>query len=297
MKQINVDDLSDDAQLRVAKKYLSETLFPMLKDEISIATFLENIEMISVNYLSRDDFLQEINCAEDSKGIPRAFCLNKKIYFQQDVEVNGKRFPVLKHEEFHVLIHEMLHALSDNFKYTGKTGLQQYYIDDNGDLYSDYKIINEAATEYLASNLLGEPFIGSNIDLKYVLQMVMELTGMDDEELLNLYFQDKNWVNEDLSMRFNSSDPTLLHKMLTLYDGWFPSSKKHDILYDFSNVSEILLNTVNYKIDNHELLDYKKIYHLLNKLLKKCYWIEINENIIEKYNDTLDRLTLFVKNR
>lgn len=287
MEKFYIDKLNRDEQIELAKNILSEKLIPLVSNEDTKELLIEKINNLSVVYLERQEFLDLQDLKEGDYNVPLA-CYGRGTVFMQNTRgINSK--------EFHGLIHEIIHSLSDHFKYDGKLGLLEGYFDENDVCQNRYKVINEAATEYITSSVLGEPFYCYSQDLKYTLELILQLAHISYEELLNIYFGKERWVTKELASRFNGDDITLLPKLLEEYDTRISSDINEE--YNFSHVSEILLRTVNYKLDNHEHFDHEYVGGLLNKLLKDCYWVDMDVKTIEYYNDTIDRLLYYIKNR
>ena len=108
------------------------------------------------------------------------------------------------------VIHEIIHALSDNRK--DKLGLYQY---DHG----LGRAFNEMATCYITSKVMGKGYGGSySKDYREVFKIFLETSGMSDNELYQHFFGSEMWLTENMCNRFNRNNSESLRELVTLYD-------------------------------------------------------------------------------
>lgn len=232
----------------------------------NIANFITN--NIKINFLDKDDFLKEVG-VDSFSNAPGAF------HKTSDNSINILKKDNYTKMDYHKLIHEMLHAYSNNYFKSGKSGLQVSGYDENDKLISVGGVINEAATEYLTSIINKDGFIGYPDDMNYVFELFIDVLDMR-RDFVELYFQHDNWITDEMNKRFNANIPNQLDEFILEFDNRLPMYRKKT--YDFNKIVSILLNAINSKLSNKENINYELISNDLMELKKADFDFSV-ENI------------------
>ena len=238
-----------------AKTFLYSQLKNYITDEALLKQIKEKLEIMNIKLLSSDEF-KKVYYNSNGKGfLPGAFVYKETIYFKNEAK--------FENDDFHKLIHEMLHFIShyekdDKFY---KSGLLIINKEKN---YSYGYCLNEAFTEHLTSILLDESFTGYSKDLDYLIQLFMLLTNLQLEDLLHLYLSNKEWCTEDIINKFNSSKNSLIDFM-SMLDNKLAITRKSEFNRD--ELFNIIFDSIKQNVDNKEYLDTDN----LRELLKTCY--------------------------
>lgn len=249
------------------KKYASE-------NEVKIAK--NRLQELKIKIVTKDEF-ERIFYENGGKGaLAAAFVHQGTIYLNKDK-------PFL-YKDFHVLIHEMLHVISNN---GDKIGLFQF----NKEKDKEYGYaFNEAFTEYLASLLLGDEFSSYSKDLKYIIELFMALTGLSINELFSLYISPHEWLTEDIAQRLDVSLETL-KKLVKEYDNLIPVSKTKE--FEPNLILNTLFEMVNCKMAKGSLKDSLGIKELLEKLFDYYgVWWELTTETKENMGILLESFEL-----
>ena len=190
------DGKINEKVINFAKTFLYSQLINYINNEKLLKQIQEKLEVMNIKLVLSDEF-KKIYYNSNGKGfVPGAFAYKVTIYFKKEA--------IFENEDFHKLIHEILHFISyyeedDKFY---KSGL---HIGNKEKNYSYGCGLNEAFTENLTSILLDESFSEYTKDLDYLIQLFMLLTNLQLEDLLHLYLSNKEWCTEDIVNKFNSS--------------------------------------------------------------------------------------------
>ena len=200
---------------------------------------------INVEFVDYDEFKRLTSSAPTEAGgfynpANKTICLLKK-------EAYSKR-------DIHKLIHEMLHAYSDESVW--KQGLEVRGYNENDNFITAGGTINEAATEYLASIINEDGFIGYPEDMKYIFELFIDVLNIRTE-FVNIYFQPDFWITDEMNKRFNSLKEDQLDDFVLEFDNRLPLFRKKD--FDFNKTISILLDAVYDKTINNTNVDYQSI--------------------------------------
>ena len=246
-----------------------------IKSEIVIYTGDESLPEIITNniniiFLNTDEFLKFSGAKSLSEG-PGAFHKrdNNSVYMLKKETYNSY--------DIHKVIHELLHAYSNNYASKGKTGLMVYGYDENNCLISAGGTINEAATEYLTSIINKDGFVGYPDDMKYIFELFIDILNIRFD-FVTMYFQKDNWITEELNKKFNSSKTDQLDEFVLEFDNRLPMYRKQS--FDFNKIVSILLDSINDKLTNFIDVNYESITKNLF-MIKRCDF-ELTQDILDK---------------
>lgn len=217
-------------------------------DDVNVLNLInERINNLSYEFLSSQDFANKYS--GKNSELASGFYYQGIIYLKKD-------FDEIIPKEFHTLVHEILHAISDSSN--GKLGLLERTQDGSWLGFS----MNEAATEYLTALILEESFNGYVKDIKNTLLLVMQIMNMDNAGLISTYLNSDSWLAK--SEKYNSEDLEALIKFNKLFDQRtiFYQNQEFDPNLIMSN----LLEALNLKIKKGESFDYSIVRDLLNEL-------------------------------
>ncbi len=174
-----------------------------LKKELGDSKLYEliraRIESLNIKVLDGASFAKLYKDLTQSNDFPSGF------YRRSDETVYIYRL-----KDNTTIIHEIIHALSDNKE--DKLGLNQY---SNG----IGRMFNEMATCYITSKIIGSGNGGFySKDYHSAFKMFLSTMKMEDNELLQLFFQSENWITDELKTRFNKNNPEALEELITMYD-------------------------------------------------------------------------------
>lgn len=238
-----------------AKNILFSQLKSYISDEKQYKIINDKISNMKIELLSSPNFKDKFYESNGKGFLPAAFVYGGIIYFRNDINFDIN--------DFHNLIHEMLHIISENGE---KHGLLQLNKEKN---YMYGRGLNEAFTEYLTSILLEDCFSGYSKDFYYIIQLVMQLTNLDIKELFRLYISKKEWLTDELINTFNTNNDELI-KLIIEYDNRLNPSKS----FDPNNVFSYLFNSIKFKINNNEKLDTNKLQELLKEYYNYYYDVD-----------------------
>lgn len=156
-----------------AKNILFSQLKSYISDEKQYKIINDKISNMKIELLSSPNFKDKFYESNGKGFLPAAFVYGGIIYFRNDINFDIN--------DFHNLIHEMLHIISENGE---KHGLLQLNKEKN---YMYGRGLNEAFTEYLTSLVLEDNFRGYSKDFEYIIQLFMILTNLDINDLFSLY--------------------------------------------------------------------------------------------------------------
>ena len=156
-----------------AKNILFSQLKSYISDEKQYKIINDKMSNMKIELLSSPDFKDKFYESNGKGFLPAAFVYGGIIYFRNDINFDIN--------DFHNLIHEMLHIISDNGE---KEGLLQHNKEKN---YLYGRGLNEAFTEYLTSLILEDNFRGYSKDFEYIIQLLMILTNLDIKDLFKVY--------------------------------------------------------------------------------------------------------------
>lgn len=217
------------------------------------------ISDINIEFLAPDEFLKLSGASSFSDG-PGAFHKrdNNTVYMLRKANYNNR--------DIHNVIHELLHAYSNNYANSGKEGLIVYGYDENDRLISAGGTLNEAATEYLTSIINNDGFVGYPNDMKYIFELFIDILNVR-VDFVNIYFSSEFWITDEMNIRFNSSKINQLDEFVLEFDNRLPMYRKHP--FDFNKTISILLDAINDKITNFIDINYESILKNLF-LITKC---------------------------
>ena len=196
------------------------------------------------------------------------------------------------------VIHEIIHALSDNRK--DKLGLYQYGQNSG-------KSFNEMATCYITAKIMGRGYGGSySKDYRDVFKMFLETTDISDNELYELFFGSENWITENICNRFNKNNPDSLKELVDLYDRRptedFDKIKVLGIIKQSVETNNLMLSN-SYKefIENYceyfdiplDSINNKFLAELKNKVVEEPTYVQtdyklLNQETINKNSPALN---------
>lgn len=235
-----------------AKNILLSRLKSYILDEKQYEIINDKISNMKIELLSSSDFKDKFYESNGKGFLPAAFVYGGIIYFRNDINFDIN--------DFHNLIHEMLHIISDNGE---KEGLLQHNKEKN---YMYGRGLNEAFTEYLTSLILEDNFRGYSKDFEYIIQLFMILTNLDIKDLFNLYILKEEWLTDEIINTFNPNDNELVG-LIVEYDNMLDPNEK----LNPNNVLQFLFNSVKIKINNNEKLDTERLQELLREYYNYYY--------------------------
>ncbi len=259
-----------------AKNFLITKLKMYLNAE-KLTSIERKIQELDIRLLNDED-LKETYKESKGKGYNRqGYYYNRTIYFSSDTLFQGY--------SFHKLIHEMLHATSDNLY--DKIGL---YVINYKDKYHYGYGFNEACTEFLASTICDEPFYGYATDLKLMWELFMNIASLSMEEVIAMYLDKNNWLTSNLALRFSRNENNLAI-IISEYDERISQVAERE--FDADKVLNIMIEVLKEKITLNKELNYTE----LTDLIKKYYdylndtW-SIHEETTKSFEELLDLLEL-----
>ena len=211
-----------------AKNILFSQLKSYISDEKQYKIINDKISNMKIELLSSPNFKDKFYESNGKGFLPAAFVYGGIIYFRNDINFDIN--------DFHNLIHEMLHIISENGE---KHGLLQLNKEKN---YMYGRGLNEAFTEYLTSLVLEDNFRGYSKDFEYIIQLFMILTNLDINDLFSLYISKEEWLTDEIIDTFNPN-----------------------------NVLQFLFNSIKIKINNNEKLDTEGLQELLREYYNYYY--------------------------
>lgn len=238
-----------------AKNILFSQLKSYISDEKQTKVVNEKIINMKIELLSSSDFKDKFYKSNGKGFLPAAFVYEDIIYFRNDINFDVN--------DFHNLIHEMLHIISYNGE---KMGLLQHNKQKN---YMYGRGLNEAFTEYLTSLILEDSFKGYSKDFEYIIQLFLILTNLDIKDLFNLYVSKKEWLTDEIINAFNPNDNELVGLIIE-YDNKLNPNKS----FNPNNVFRFLFNSIKFKINNNEKFDVNRLQELLKQYYNYYYDVD-----------------------
>ena len=238
-----------------AKNILFSQLKSYISDEKQTKVVNEKIINMKIELLSSSDFKDKFYKSNGKGFLPAAFVYEDIIYFRNDINFDVN--------DFHNLIHEMLHIISYNGE---KMGLLQHNKQKN---YMYGRGLNEAFTEYLTSLILEDSFKGYSKDFEYIIQLFLILTNLDIKDLFNLYVSKKEWLTDEIINAFNPNDNELIGLIIE-YDNKLNPNKS----FNPNNVFRFLFNSIKFKINNNEKFDVNRLQELLKQYYNYYYDVD-----------------------
>lgn len=251
--------------IELAKKVLFTRISTYITDDDELEIIKSKISNMKIELLSGDNFKETYYKCNGKGFLPAAFTYKGIIYFRNDIEFNSN--------DFHNLIHEMLHVISDNGE---KLGLFQHNKEKN---YMYGRDLNEAFTEYLTSLILEDSFKSYTQDFKYIIQLFMILTNLDVNDLFRLYISKDEWLTDEIISTFNSNDNELVGLVVEYDNRLNPNKNK---TFNPNNVLQFLFNSIKIKINNSEKLDTEKLEELLKQYYNYYYDVDRNLEVSTK---------------
>ena len=235
--------------------------------DVNIANYVTND--IKIVFLDENDFLRETG-VDSLSNAPGAF---HKII---DNSVNILKKDNYNEMDYHKLIHEILHAYSNNYFKFGKSGLQVYGYDENNKLISAGGTINEAATEFITSIINKDGFIGYPDDMKCIFELFIDILDIRSD-FVEIYFQESNWITEEFNKKFNSETPNQLDEFILELDNRLPMYRKKP--YNFNKLVAILIDAIRSKLNNSENVNFELLCNdLINlKIVANAMDFELNQ--------------------
>ena len=238
-----------------AKNILFSQLKSYISDEKQTKVVNEKIINMKIELLSSSDFKDKFYKSNGKGFLPAAFVYEDIIYFRNDINFDVN--------DFHNLIHEMLHIISYNGE---KMGLLQHNKQKN---YMYGRGLNEAFTEYLTSLILEDSFKGYSKDFEYIIQLFLILTNLDIKDLFNLYVSKKEWLTDEIINAFNPNDNELIGLIIE-YDNKLNPNKS----FNPNNVFRFLFNSIKFKINNNEKFEVNRLQELLKQYYNYYYDVD-----------------------
>ena len=246
-----------------AKNILFSQLKSYISDEKQTKVVNEKIINMKIELLSSSDFKDKFYKSNGKGFLPAAFVYEDIIYFRNDINFDVN--------DFHNLIHEMLHIISYNGE---KMGLLQHNKQKN---YMYGRGLNEAFTEYLTSLILEDSFKGYSKDFEYIIQLFLILTNLDIKDLFNLYVSKKEWLTDEIINAFNPNDNELIGLIIE-YDNKLNPNKS----FNPNNVFRFLFNSIKFKINNNEKFDVNRLQELLKQYYNYYYDVDCELEVSTK---------------
>ncbi len=246
-----------------AKNILFSQLKSYISDEKQTKVVNEKIINMKIELLSSSDFKDKFYKSNGKGFLPAAFVYEDIIYFRNDINFDVN--------DFHNLIHEMLHIISYNGE---KMGLLQHNKQKN---YMYGRGLNEAFTEYLTSLILEDSFKGYSKDFEYIIQLFLILTNLDIKDLFNLYVSKKEWLTDEIINAFNPNDNELVGLIIE-YDNKLNPNKS----FNPNNVFRFLFNSIKFKINNNEKFDVNRLQELLKQYYNYYYDVDCELEVSTK---------------
>lgn len=252
MSIVDYDKLSDSINdynkiFDYAKKIIKNRLSLIYNDEKGLSIINQKLEHIKIMVLTPEEFKKR-----NPSQFAGAFYDNGVIYL---------KYLELAPNVFHKLIHEMLHAISDNNK--DRHGVMKYWKEENKNYYYGYGI-NEAVTEYLTALILEEKFYGYSNDFNLVLQSIMSIAKISNSELIEIYLGQKELLNDDLCQRYNRNDKGALKEITIEFDQRLPQTRKAPFKAD--NVMSNLIISIQSHIGKNEDINFEELKKLIIRL-------------------------------
>lgn len=235
-----------------AENILFSQLKSYISDEKQYKIINDKISNMKIELLSSPNFKDKFYESNGKGFLPAAFVYGGIIYFRNDINFDIN--------DFHNLIHEMLHIISENGE---KHGLLQLNKEKN---YMYGRGLNEAFTEYLTSLVLEDNFRGYSKDFEYIIQLFMILTNLDINDLFSLYISKEEWLTDEIIDTFNPNDNELVG-LIVEYDNMLDPNEK----LNPNNVLQFLFNSIKIKINNNEKLDTEGLQELLREYYNYYY--------------------------
>ena len=235
-----------------AKNIFFSQLKSYISDEKQYKIINDKISNMKIELLSSPNFKDKFSQSKGKGFLPAAFVYGGIIYFRNDINFDIN--------DFHNLIHEMLHIISENGE---KHGLLQLNKEKN---YMYGRGLNEAFTEYLTSLVLEDNFRGYSKDFEYIIQLFMILTNLDINDLFSLYISKEEWLTDEIIDTFNPNDNELVG-LIVEYDNMLDPNEK----LNPNNVLQFLFNSIKIKINNNEKLDTEGLQELLREYYNYYY--------------------------
>ena len=235
-----------------AKNILFSQLKSYISDEKQYKIINDKISNMKIELLSSPNFKDKFYESNGKGFLPAAFVYGGIIYFRNDINFDIN--------DFHNLIHEMLHIISENGE---KHGLLQLNKEKN---YMYGRGLNEAFTEYLTSLVLEGNFRVYSKDFEYIIQLFMILTNLDINDLFSLYISKEEWLTDEIIDTFNPNDNELVG-LIVEYDNMLDPNEK----LNPNNVLQFLFNSIKIKINNNEKLDTEGLQELLREYYNYYY--------------------------
>ena len=246
-----------------AKNILFSQLKSYISDEKQTKVVNEKIINMKIELLSSSDFKDKFYKSNGKGFLPAAFVYEDIIYFRNDINFDVN--------DFHNLIHEMLHIISYNGE---KMGLLQHNKQKN---YMYGRGLNEAFTEYLTSLILEDSFKGYSKDFEYIIHLFLILTNLDIKDLFNLYVSKKEWLTDEIINAFNPNDNELVGLIIE-YDNKLNPNKS----FNPNNVFRFLFNSIKFKINNNEKFDVNRLQELLKQYYNYYYDVDCELEVSTK---------------
>ena len=247
-------------------------------DQELINDVVEKFTNLQVVEAANDEFNKNAGVNNNSTDLPGAYYITGK---HTIFAYKKERYDL---EDLHKITHELLHAASDNFS-IGKAGLEQYYYDE-GKLTSDGATINEAATELIASNILGASYAYTE-DMEATITLILSFLNLDNRSFIEMFLSKECWLNEKNGYTFNSEDPYLLGNLVQEFDKRLPRNNK-GIFNREEFISKIYENAI-FNCNNVE--DFGTIKKYSNKLVEFWY-TDCGRNIPDNIADLQDQLNV-----
>ena len=246
-----------------AKNILFSQLKSYISDEKQTKVVNEKIINMKIELLSSSDFKDKFYKSNGKGFLPAAFVYEDIIYFRNDINFDVN--------DFHNLIHEMLHVVSCSGE---DMGFLQH---NNQKNYMCGRGLNEAFTEYLTSLILEDSFKGYSKDFEYIIQLFLILTNLDIKDLFNLYVSKKEWLTDEIINAFNPNDNELVGLIIE-YDNKLNPNKS----FNPNNVFRFLFNSIKFKINNNEKFDVNRLQELLKQYYNYYYDVDCELEVSTK---------------
>lgn len=227
---------------------------------------------------ANEEFNKNAGVNNNSTNLPGAYYIIGK----HTIYIHENKKGTYDGEDLHKITHELLHAASNNIN-IGKAGLEQYYYDE-GKLEVDGVTINEAATELIASNILGASYAYTE-DMEATIDLILNFLNLDNKIFIEMFLSKECWLNEKNGYTFNSENPYLLRDLVQEFDKRLPRNNK-GIFNKEEFISKIYENAI---FNSNNVVDIKAIDKHSNKLVEFWY-TDCGRNIPARIVDLQDKL-------
>ena len=258
-----------------SKTLLIEGLSKLVSDKDLLNTLICKTNNLNVIILNNESFIEKYReFGGTGQFLPGGFAYQGVVYLK-DINLN-----------IHTIIHEMLHGISRSFNENGdKSGL---FVGNKKENYMYGRGFNEAFTEYLTSLITHESFNGYSKDFQYVIELFMEISNLKTDDVLGLYLQEQEWLNDEIIDMFDENNKSLPNLIIE-YDNKTSGGLRKS---NPNNIMNIILDAIDNKMGNSYSINAVRVGEKLKELNNYFYSVDVDldANIKNKLSIILDRL-------